>query len=67
MGRPSFSPGKKLTGGKFRPVTPGSMPQPACTLSFLCYDKRDWEKLGYLKFLKPFKRILETVSPVLSL
>ena len=22
MGRPIFSPGKKLTGGKFRPVTP---------------------------------------------
>ena len=22
MGRPTFSPGKKLTGGKFRPVTP---------------------------------------------
>ena len=22
MGRPGFSPGKKLTGGKFRPVTP---------------------------------------------
>ena len=24
MGRPTFSPGKKLTGGKFRPVTPVS-------------------------------------------
>ena len=24
MGRPILSPGKKLTGGKFRPVTPGS-------------------------------------------
>ena len=23
MGRPILSPGKKLTGGKFRPVTPG--------------------------------------------
>ena len=25
MGRPILSPGKKLTGGKFRPVTPGRM------------------------------------------
>ena len=26
MGRPILSPGKKLTGGKFRPVTPGHCP-----------------------------------------
>ena len=25
MGRPILSPGKKLTGGKFRPVTPGRL------------------------------------------
>ena len=25
MGRPILSPGKKLTGGKFRPVTPATL------------------------------------------
>ena len=28
MGRPILSPGKKLTGGKFRPVTPPYLPEP---------------------------------------
>ena len=37
MGRPILSPGKKLTGGKFRPVTPvrvGEMRFMFCDLHF---------------------------------
>ena len=33
MGRPILSPGKKLTGGKFRPVTPGCVAQSVTCLA----------------------------------
>ena len=40
MGRPIFSPGKKLTGGKFRPVTPASEnKQQHKSSDFLCLLK----------------------------
>ena len=36
MGRPILSPGKKLTGGKFRPVT-GGIPNKWCTFYLFIY------------------------------
>ena len=51
MGRPILSPGKKLTGGKFRPVTPAPVSNQSavnvatatskCSITFLLpYDHR---------------------------
>ena len=39
MGRPILSPGKKLTGGKFRPVTPASVNamKQTCVIVILAY------------------------------
>ena len=36
MGRPILSPGKKLTGGKFRPVTPGQLWNLIVSIPDLC-------------------------------
>ena len=47
MGRPGFSPGKKLTGGKFRPVTPGPYSTTWSYISF-AYNKNMADEDKYL-------------------
>ena len=42
-------------------------PQPSCMLAFLCNDKGIEKSLVIWSFWKPFKRILETISPISSL
>ena len=43
--------GDTLPQGKVSAPAPPP-PPPSCMLSFLCYDKSDWEGPGYFKFLK---------------
>ena len=48
-------------------VAQGSVPQPSCSLSCYVMIKGIENRLAIGSFLKPFKRILETLSPISSL
>ena len=54
------SRGGLSTRGKVSPPT-------SCMLSFLCYDKEIEKSLVIESFWKPFKKVLETISPISSL
>ena len=54
-------------GGIYSGVKCPPPPQGSCMLSFLCNDQRDWESLVIWSFWMLSKRMLETISHILSL